>query len=152
MENDPVKDFMEALRERSKPQFHSLINTALKIYEDRGEITIRQHESLLNSAKVTKTEVPDAFRTLRTFTPKNTYVPSAKIDGPEEDEAPQAPMPQASAKLHDITNAIRNGRISVNAQRAQPAPQDTLASEAAALFADLSKTYAALAALFERNA
>ncbi|WP_159349972.1 hypothetical protein [Roseomonas harenae] len=145
--NPAVVAFLKELIAVTDEAYKDRGTGALADYERYGSLSPKRIAWAKQNAKIKKVTVPAEFDSVPVFDNQVYSVPVSST--PALPPPTVMPSAQQAAKLLDITTAIRNGRISVNAQQVQ---QDTLAIEAAALFSNLSTTYAALAALFERNA
>ena len=82
---DQIEAFLESLLGNSPERYRSIAETALGIYRDRGQLTVKLHAWALKAAKAQRVDVPDAFHEVPVFEPKTrTYTPE---DVPAQAEA-----------------------------------------------------------------
>ena len=82
---DHIEAFLETLLGNSPHRYRSIAETALGIYRDRCQPTVKLHAWALKAAKAQRVDVPDAFHEVPVFEPKTrTYTPE---DAPARAEA-----------------------------------------------------------------
>ncbi len=71
---DQIEAFLETLLGNSPERYRSIAETALGIYRDRGQLTVKLHAWALKAAKAQRADVPAAFHDVPVFEPKTrTY-------------------------------------------------------------------------------
>ena len=66
---DRIEPFLLTLRGNSPDRYRSIAETALGIYHDRGQLTVKLHAWALKAAKARRVDVPDAVREVPVFEP-----------------------------------------------------------------------------------
>ena len=66
---DQIEAFLETLLGNSPERYRSIAETALGIYRDRGQLTVKLHAWALKAARAQRVDVPDAFHEVPVFEP-----------------------------------------------------------------------------------
>ena len=66
---DQIEPFLLTLLGNSPERYRSVAETALGIYRDRGQLTVKLHAWALKAARAQRVDVPDAFHKVPVFEP-----------------------------------------------------------------------------------
>ena len=66
---DHIEAFLETLLGNSPDRYRSIAETALGIYRDRCQLTVKLHAWALKAAEAQRVDVPDAFHEVPVFEP-----------------------------------------------------------------------------------